>query len=60
MPNQTDTPPVSLYHRDLGGSGGPPIVLLHGMLGSSRNWQTAGSALAAGRRVCALVFAHQI
>jgi pimeloyl-ACP methyl ester carboxylesterase len=54
MPNQTDTPPVSLYHRDLGGSGDPPIVLLHGMLGSSRNWQTAGRALAATRRVFAL------
>lgn len=37
---------VSLFHRDLGGSGRPPLVLLHGMLGSSRNWQTAGRDLA--------------
>jgi esterase len=45
---------LPLYHRDLGGAGGPPIVLLHGLLGSSRNWQTAGRDLAAGRRVFAL------
>jgi pimeloyl-ACP methyl ester carboxylesterase len=37
---------VSLFHRDLGGEGRPPLVLLHGMLGSSRNWQTAGRDLA--------------
>jgi esterase len=45
---------VPLSHRDLGGQGEPPIVLLHGLLGSSRNWQTAGRELAAGRRVFAL------
>jgi esterase len=45
---------VPLSHRDLGGLGEPPIVLLHGLLGSSRNWQTAGRELAAGRRVFAL------
>lgn len=37
---------VSLFHRDLGGGGHPPLVLLHGMLGSSRNWQTVGRDLA--------------
>jgi pimeloyl-ACP methyl ester carboxylesterase len=37
---------VKLFHRDLGGEGLPPLVLLHGMLGSSRNWQTAGRDLA--------------
>lgn len=44
---------VKLEHRDLGGDG-PPLVLLHGMLGSSRNWQTAGRELAARYRVYAL------
>ena len=43
-----------LFHRDLGGAGEPPLVLLHGFLGSSRNWQTAGAGLAARYHVCAL------
>jgi len=43
-----------LFHRDLGGAGRPPLVLLHGMLGSSRNWQTAGRDLAARFHVFAL------
>lgn len=37
---------VPLFHRDLGGAGLSPLVILHGMLGSSRNWQTAGRDLA--------------
>jgi esterase len=49
-----ETPLVALYHRNLGGAGDPPIVILHGMLGSSRNWQTAGRELASGRRVLAV------
>jgi pimeloyl-ACP methyl ester carboxylesterase len=43
-----------LAHRDLGGAGKPPLVILHGLLGSSRNWQTAGRDLSADFRVCAL------
>jgi pimeloyl-ACP methyl ester carboxylesterase len=43
-----------LAHRDLGGEGKPPLVILHGLLGSSRNWQTAGRDLAAQFHVSAL------
>ena len=45
---------VELYHRDLGGEGKPPLVILHGLLGSSRNWQTAGRDLSARYHVFAL------
>jgi len=43
-----------LFHRDLGGAGRPPLVILHGFLGSSRNWQTAGAALTSRYHVWAL------
>lgn len=45
---------MKLFHRDLGGSGKPPLAILHGFLGSSRNWQTAGRELAADFHVLAL------
>lgn len=45
---------VQLSHRDLGGSGKPPLVILHGLLGSSRNWQTAGRDLSPHYHVSAL------
>lgn len=43
-----------LFHRDLGGDGNPPLVILHGLLGSSRNWQTVGRDLAGAFHVFAL------
>jgi len=45
---------VKLHHLDLGGVGKPPMIVLHGMLGSSRNWQTTGRDLAAWFHVYAL------
>jgi pimeloyl-ACP methyl ester carboxylesterase len=45
---------MMLFHRDLGGEGRPPLVLVHGFLGSSRNWQTAGAGLTARFHVLAL------
>ncbi|HKB89858.1 MAG TPA: alpha/beta fold hydrolase [Opitutaceae bacterium] len=45
---------VSLFYRDLGGDDNPPLVVLHGLLGSSRNWQSAGKDLTARYHVFAL------
>ncbi len=46
---------MDLYFRRFGSGGGRrPLVILHGLLGSSRNWTTVGSHLTGDRRVFAL------
>jgi esterase len=54
MPTERIPTAVPLHDRDFGGEAEPPCVILHGMLGSSRNWQTVGRDLAAVRRTFAL------
>lgn len=43
-----------LHHTDLGGAGKPPMIVLHGLLGSSRNWLSTGRDLAKHHHVLAL------
>jgi pimeloyl-ACP methyl ester carboxylesterase len=42
--------PVDLAVRELGESG-PPVLIMHGLLGAGRNWQAIGKQLARHRRV---------
>jgi pimeloyl-ACP methyl ester carboxylesterase len=43
-----------LAYREFGAEGLPPLVILHGLLGSSRNWQAVARDLAVRHRVFAL------
>ncbi|MDQ8204961.1 alpha/beta fold hydrolase [Pelagicoccus sp. SDUM812003] len=36
---------VDLFYREYGEAGKQPLVIMHGLLGSSRNWQAAAQAL---------------
>ncbi|MGF1448446.1 MAG: alpha/beta fold hydrolase [Opitutales bacterium] len=38
--------PVELFHRLVGEPSQPPLIVLHGLLGSSRNWATTARDLA--------------
>ncbi|MGB3848936.1 MAG: alpha/beta fold hydrolase [Tunicatimonas sp.] len=44
---------MTLHHRTLGDEhvAEPPVIILHGVFGTSDNWQTFGKALAERRRV---------
>jgi esterase len=44
---------LELAH-DAFGESGPPVVILHGLLGAARNWTSIAKELAASRRVFAL------
>lgn len=43
-----------LNARSLGGESRPPLIILHGLLGSTRNWQTVGKLLSEHFEVHAL------
>jgi len=36
---------MKLFYRDLGGAGKRPLIILHGLFGSSRNWNSVGKSL---------------
>jgi pimeloyl-ACP methyl ester carboxylesterase len=42
---------ISLYHREYGDPGALPVVLIHGLFGSSANWGGVARRLATGYRV---------
>lgn len=45
---------MELHCKEYGEAGKPPLVIAHGLLGSSRNWQMAAKALESAYHVCCL------
>ena len=45
-----------LFSRPMGGEGKSPLIILHGILGSSRNWGVAGPKLADFLKFMLLIF----
>lgn len=45
---------MELFYREFGEVGQPEVVIMHGLLGSSRNWQAAAQALGARHHVFCL------
>lgn len=43
--------PISLFARVLGSERNPPLIILHGLLGTSDNWQTLGKRFADSHHV---------
>ena len=42
---------LPLFSRTLGNNGAPNLIILHGLLGTSDNWQTLGKQFAKNHRV---------
>lgn len=49
---------VKLYSETLGESGAPPLVILHGLLGSGKNWATVAKQLVAHYQLHLLDLRH--